>query len=163
MKTKVLMAAVIAGLLVTAGAVSAQGRPGGGERPDFATLDANGDGMITVEELAAVHANRFANMDADGDGAVSLEELIAAANARASAQASQMLERMDENGDGLLQADEMQPPRGPSADRMLSHMDEDGDGMISEEEFDAKAQERGGRGGRGDRGDRGNHGHKGRG
>ena len=110
--------------------------------------------MISLQELQDMQGARFASLDTDGDGAVSLDELTAQAAERASARAARMLEHLDENGDGLLQADEMQDRRGPNPERMLSHLDEDEDGMISEEEFEAMKERRGGRHG---------HGHKGRG
>lgn len=49
------------------------------------TLDANGDGMISFEELIAVHpdvtSDAFNTADASGDGLLSIEELAAAEEA----------------------------------------------------------------------------------
>ncbi len=65
---------------------SAQGGMGGGngdrpQRPDFATLDTDANGTLTLEELNAMAADsdrdmsRFlSRMDADGDSLISLEE-----------------------------------------------------------------------------------------
>jgi Ca2+-binding EF-hand superfamily protein len=39
------------------------------------SLDANGDGKLSQDELPARIADRFALADADGDGSVSKEEL----------------------------------------------------------------------------------------
>ena len=66
----------------------------------------------------------------------------------ATRRAERMISRMDENGDGELQADEM-TRRGLDAERMLSHADTDDDGEISEEEFDAAVEKRGDRGHKG--------------
>lgn len=151
MKTKILMAALLSGLVLTAGAASAENHR---ERPDFATLDANGDGALTLDELQARGAARFAEADANGDGALSAEEMVAAAEARNADRVARMIERHDENGDGLLQQDEL-PTRGQDrAERMFERADANDDGTISEEEFEvAKERMRAHRGnGRKDRG-----------
>ena len=159
MKKTFLMAALLSGVVMAAGAVSAQ--PDQRERPDFATLDTNGDGALTLEELQARGEARFAEMDTDGDGALSAEELIAQANAQAEDRVARMIERMDENGDGALQADEMKPrgDRGErNMDRMFDRMDADEDGVISAEEFAAAQEKMAERGGRHDRGNGRDHG-----
>jgi len=137
------------------------GKPGmAQEAPDFATIDANGDGSITPDELRAMETSRFAEMDTNGDGSLDKDELLAAMTAEASERAGKMLDRMiawnDADGDGALSESEM-----PGKDRgnMLSRADADGDGAISADEFEqamAKHAERGGkRGQRGEGGKRG--------
>ena len=152
MKKRILMIALFSGTVMMAGAVQAQGQRGG---PDFATLDADGDGILTQEEMESRGAARFAEADTDGDGGLSADELTAAAAARAAERTARMLERLDTNGDGLLQQTEMQP-RGDRAGKMFERMDTDGDGGISEAEFDAARarlmERRGERHGQGDRG-----------
>ena len=155
MKRQIFAAALLSGLVMAAGAATAEEHRG--DRPDFAELDLNGDGAISLEELQAHGAARFADVDTNGDGGLSADELIAAANGRAEERAARMIERHDDNGDGILQLDEM-PRRGEDrADRMFDHVDANRDGQISAEEFEA-AKERMGdrRGGRG-------HGPRGRG
>lgn len=148
MKKTLLMAAVLTGLVATAGAASADER---GARPDFATLDANGDGQLTQDELQAQAASRFAAADTNGDGALSAEEMAAAADARAAERVTRMIARLDSNGDGLIQADEMPQRDGDRAARMFDRVDADDDGAISAEEYEAVKERRGGRrhGGRG--------------
>ena len=134
MKTKILMAALLSGLVMTAGAVQAQEQR---ERPDFSTLDLNGDGALTLEEMQARGEARFAEQDANGDGALSADEL----SARAADRAATLIERFDDNGDGLLQLDEMPTRDERRQARMFDRVDADEDGTISAEEFEA-AQER---------------------
>lgn len=134
MKTKIVMAGLMLGLVAMAGAAQAENHR---ERPGFATLDTDGDGFLSMDELQARGAARFADADTDGDGALSEAELIAAANARATERAAEMIARMDDNGDGLLQSDEMRPRGGNMAARMFTRADTDGDGLISEAEFQA--------------------------
>lgn len=57
--------------------------PGGGmRRGGLMRADANGDGVVTREELIADADRRFTALDTDGDGAVSRDEMQAARSAR---------------------------------------------------------------------------------
>ncbi|WP_349539280.1 EF-hand domain-containing protein [Sagittula sp. NFXS13] len=126
-----------------------KGRDGAGPRgmflqEMFAEADANGDGKITEEEMAAAAAQRFSDADTDGDGNLSAEELTAQAQARKAAReaarrearSAAMIERLDTDGDGLLSQEEMSARR--PADRfakMLERLDADKDGALSIEEM----------------------------
>ncbi len=134
MKTKILMAAFLTGLVATAGAVQAQDER---KRPDFATLDLDGDGALTMEEMQPRGEARFAEADSNGDSALSAEELTATINANAADRVAGMIERFDENGDGVLQQDEMSGRNGDRVARMFERVDADGNGAISEEEFES--------------------------
>ena len=79
-----LTSLVIAALTIGAQA-QAQGAMGGGERgerpqrPDFATLDTDTDGFLSVEEIGAMEnvpnlENFMGRMDADSDGQLTEEE-----------------------------------------------------------------------------------------
>mgnify|MGYP001823488639 FL=1 len=129
MKSKILMAALLSGVVLAAGAAQAEDRR---ERPDFATLDLNSDGSLSLEELQAQGDARFADVDTNGDGGLSADELIAAAGDRANDRSARMIERHDENGDGILQLEEMPRRGGDRAERMFEHIDADGDGVISQ-------------------------------
>lgn len=136
----------VAGLLIVAsiGAALAesrddrQGRFGGGERVSFESLDHNGDGEITVEDLTAARDARFADFDANGDGSVSLEEFQAHAAAQASERAAAAFERLDADGDGALSRDvlESQNRRGFNPERLIERLDADDSGSVTQEEFD---------------------------
>lgn len=169
MKNKIVFASVAAALLGTAAFAAGPNGMRGHAPMDFATLDVNGDGSVTLEELESIPATKFAEADTDGDGVLSQAELEAMVSAQmaemATNRAAMMLERMDTDGDGVLSADEMQPAdgRGPAA--MFERVDADGDGVLTEEEFAAAAERMGGHGG--DRGKghgpRGDHGVRGEG
>ncbi len=148
MTKKILMVVLMAGGTMTAGAAQAQG---GADRPDFATLDADGDGAVTQQELTAHRDARFAERDTNGDGALSVEELTAASAEKAAERAAKMLEQRDANGDGLLQQAELEP-RTDRTERMFDRLDADDDGAISVEEFEAIKERRGGGRGHGRRG-----------
>lgn len=73
-----------------------------------AAIDANGDGIITAEEVIAHRdamrlereQRRLQRYDRDGDGVVTVEDYVAAHRER--------LERMDADGDGVITREEMQ-------------------------------------------------------
>lgn len=149
-----VLALAVAGTAIAGAANAFPGGQRGGpgmEMPGFEELDANGDGVVTTEELEAIGAARFAELDTNGDGSVSPEEMQAMmqerANKRMSKGIERMMERLDANEDGVLSEDEL-PQRDPA--KMIEHLDEDGDGAISAEEFEAAKEKRGGRkGGKG--------------
>ncbi|MDT8854098.1 EF-hand domain-containing protein [Paracoccaceae bacterium Fryx2] len=117
------------------------GGPADGPMPmlNFEMLDADKDGKITPAELNAERAARVAKADANGDGKMSVEELAAMElermTAMATARAQGMVARMDSDGDGLLSAAEL--AAGPSRTPIFAHVDTDGDGAISQAEADA--------------------------
>lgn len=141
-KTLLLMTAMAIGF----GVQGAQAQERHGQMPAFEELDANADGVVTLEELEAQAAARFQGVDTDGDGGISAAELLAQREIdeaqRAQDRADQLVERLDDDGDGLIQAEEMADGRR-SLDRMFERVDADEDGAISAEEF-AEAREHGG-------------------
>jgi len=191
MKSRTLIAALAVALGTTAIAVPAfadrgMGRahgmmggmmgPGGpqGMMPDFATLDADGDGTVTEAEVLAWRQSKVAGLDANGDGLLSTEELVAQemaqAQVRAEARVARQIAAQDLDGDGALSAAELMAPPMPM--QLFDRVDANDDGAVSAEEFEAaKAKmaekmrgdrdgERGGRGKDRDerRGERGQHG-----
>ncbi|MDU8909967.1 EF-hand domain-containing protein [Aestuariicoccus sp. MJ-SS9] len=149
---KTLILGTACALFLGLGAVgaSAHGGKGGQRGPDFAMLDADGDGQVTLAELEAHRAARFAEMDADGDGFVTEAELTAHAEAmadeRRAGRIGRMMSRMDADDDGRLSIEELQGRRDPAL--LIERLDSDGDGALSPEEMADMRQMRGGHGGR---------------
>ena len=152
MKRARLMSGVLVAALVMGGAAAyAGGKMGHGVHGmrammSFEEIDANGDGKITKDEIAAMGEMQFGKADTDGDGFLSVEEMNARAlemaKARIEARSARMLERMDADKDGKLSMEEMQAmknkgPRGKMMGRMFDRVDADEDGAISRDEFDA--------------------------
>lgn len=149
MKRAVLISGVTA-IALTLTAISASAKPGGegrgdrGPRVNFEQLDANADGQVTLEEIQAQGAARFAETDTNGDGFISADELNAKTERDIADRVAKMIEKRDENGDGQLSLEEMQPP-AEFAERMFERLDGNDDGVISEEEFaEAKSKRKGG-------------------
>ncbi len=136
----------------------------GGAEMDFATMDADKDGKISKDEMAAFRAARVTAADANGDGMLSVEE-ISAMHIKAMAQsagnmAQRMIERLDSDGDKMLSVAEMM--EGPMPEAMFDRMDTNEDGFIDQAEADAAKAHMMERGkGRGQHGKGGHDGHKG--
>ncbi len=64
-----------------------------------ASLDAEGDGTLTQDEILAHNRVRFDRLDSNADGAISADEF--------SARLVAMFTRMDSNNDGVLAGDEL--------------------------------------------------------
>jgi hypothetical protein len=154
--------AAILGATLTTAALADRGGPGGMGMPigpgpvfDFAGIDADKDGKITRDEIAAHRAARAAALDADKDGKISAAELQAQIEARLAARAADMAARMiemrDTDGDGMLSAAELaEPPLPPMGDMMFDRADANDDGAITEDEVEAMRERMAGRmGGRG--------------
>ena len=66
---------------------------------DATSLDSNGDGALSRDELLSHSKHRFDRLDTNEDGTISANEF--------SARLAAMFTRMDTNEDGLLQGDEL--------------------------------------------------------
>ena len=63
------------------------------------SIDSNGDGQLTRNEVMAHSRTRFDRLDINGDGLVSPDEY--------GARLVNMFARMDTNGNGILEGDEL--------------------------------------------------------
>lgn len=131
-KTTILVAAILVGSGLSAGAQGADGPA------SFAEWDADGDRLLTRAEMRASLLARIDAADSDGDGALSEAELTAWAQPQVAGRIARMIARRDASGDGLLQPDELWPPgREARLDAAFARADADEDGMLSAEEFAA--------------------------
>jgi Ca2+-binding EF-hand superfamily protein len=104
----------------------------------FGALDANGDGAISSEELAAA-ADALKKLDRDGDGQLTRRELMGAAGERPATrpappnaeQARERFNRFDKNGDGKLAQDELPP----FLQNRFDKLDANADGFVDQEEL----------------------------
>lgn len=137
----VMLAALVGASLSTAALAEKgpMGMPMGGPMMNFEELDADKDGKVTKEELAANRAAKFAEADADKDGKLSADEMIAmrdkAEAARKAEMAKAMIARIDTDKDGFVSAAEMDAM--PMMDKMFDRVDDNSDGAISKEEMEA--------------------------
>lgn len=167
-KSELIKITALSGLIAIGGVAASAKTDGEDHRkgPMFETIDANGDGAVTQEEMSAHDAARFAMADADGDGFLTANEMLkvrggkraekmlkkfdkdgngeldeseleAAAEHRGGKRAAKMMEHLDANGDGKLALSEMTARRDPA--KMFERLDEDKNGSLSAEEF-AKAR-----------------------
>ena len=106
----------------------------------LATIDLDGDGALSTEELAQA-GDSLRNLDRNKDGEISTAELKSAARrlsdgiARPSSgggrsDPSEMLARMDRNGDGKITKDEVPE----QMQRRWDRMDRDGNGFLDKDE-----------------------------
>ncbi|NHX28163.1 hypothetical protein HA397_29965, partial [Escherichia coli] len=128
----------------------------------FAAADADGDGVLSAEELASVrpmgqrgehmgrehgeymgrgddddhHGGRHMHGHGDDDyGRSHMRDHDRMTPEQRADRAQRMLDMMDTDGDGALSAEEL--AAGPSAERAFSRLDADGDGNVTLEEFKA--------------------------
>ena len=93
MKKQILIATLLSLTTAAAGTqvLAKQGAGPRHEKPTFEQLDANGDGALTRDELAARGQERFAKADQNGDGVLSADELNARAQERAAKRTAAMI------------------------------------------------------------------------
>lgn len=150
MTKRIVTAALAAALSLGALPLMAQDAPPPPRGPlaNFDVLDANKDGRVTKEEIAAARKAAVEGLDANKDGVLTAEEIttfrMAREGDRVREDVARLMAERDVNGDGRLSAAELAggpgfgPGFGPGIpDRHFARIDTDGDGAISREEADA--------------------------
>lgn len=135
MKITLPLAAALmsAAFLAPAAVQAADGRAG-----FFTEADANKDGTVTKDELAAYQKAEIAGMDANNDGFVTADEMkafiLAKMADRAAAMADKRIGADDKDGDGKLSLAELQ--NDDRMQRMFARLDANGDGTLTKDELD---------------------------
>ena len=126
---------IMAGVLVLAGgaaAIAAVGEKRGrfGHGPHMG-MSGGMMGEIGVGGRGGMMGRGLKNLDADGDGAVTLDEMLA--------KRTPFFNRIDTNGDGVIDAAEIEVEIGQNVSYfttvMFKRLDKDGDGKISKQEY----------------------------
>ncbi|MHA1523255.1 MAG: EF-hand domain-containing protein [Alphaproteobacteria bacterium] len=104
----------------------------------FERLDANSDGVVTLDEVGAMRGgrfdrpDRFDRFDRNGDGTVTKAELEQVLEARLATMRDRILQRFDGNNDGQVTRQEFDA----RATNRFSRFDQNGDGQVTRQEFD---------------------------
>ena len=134
MKQLIYCAAIAAGALSVATTAHAGFRDGSRM---FDRMDANGDGVITQDELKTHREAAFKRLDADSDGLVSTEEQQAARDRsqrmhdRMQGHQGALTDALDTDDDGAISSDEFMAAPYP----MAEGADDNDDGSITKDEF----------------------------
>ena len=103
----------------------------------FDVIDADASGRIERVEFDAMAEIGFSQADINGDGMLSVDELAGsfrvAMEDMAMRRATRTLERRDSDGDGLLALAELDT--GRSLERQFERLDADDDGSLTEQEL----------------------------
>jgi Ca2+-binding EF-hand superfamily protein len=106
------------------------GRDGRGMR--FERADADNSGDITFEEFSAVISTRLGTADANGDGKMTVGEIASEIQRmRSERMAERIVQRFDANGDGMLTLAEIESRQK----KMFALMDRNDDGKIVKDEM----------------------------
>lgn len=124
---KLIVAAALSTTLLAGTALAAQDQP---HRDPLARADANGDGVVTRDEMLADVDARFAQLDANKDGKITGDERKAVAGGR---MGGRMMGRADADGDGAITLDEQRA----QANKRFDRIDTNHDGKIDQAERDA--------------------------
>lgn len=105
----------------------------------FARIDTNGDKVLSPDEMRAYVAGQIAGLDANHDGYLTTDEIAAKmtqmAQEQVASRAAEMLKRADTAGDGKVTVAALAAMPWPM-DRMVDRMLKAGGGKITEATFD---------------------------
>lgn len=108
---------------------------------EFESIDTDDNGYLSLTELrgwtAAKITARFQSRDTDRNGSLSSDEFAAGQSARDAPMANNLFRLADTNSDGQLSSDEFSTMAGDAtaASFHFAAMDSDGDGKVSVEEY----------------------------
>ena len=102
-----MAALALAALAAVAGTALAQDAAAPAPAPP-ATVDTNGDGVLSAAEQSAAARGAFQRMDGDGDGRITVDEMGAMPGASAAGMpsAADRMKAVDTDGDSVLTAQE---------------------------------------------------------
>ena len=103
----------------------------GGGRQMMQSFDTNGDGNLTQAEIDAARAARFGQFDADGDGRLTLGEYEALWLDAMRERMVDGFQRLDDDGDAVVTAEEFTDPFAALVERM----DRNDDGMLNSDDM----------------------------
>jgi len=140
-------AGLVSGVAYAAGPDGGAGAPGGrGGMMRFDRLDTDNSGDVTFEEFSAMLKSRVGEADANKDGKITVDELAAEIEKiRAERVAQRLIDRFDTNGDGMLTAGEVDSRQ----EKMFALLDKNDDGKIEKDEMPQRKGHRWGHGGGG--------------
>jgi Ca2+-binding EF-hand superfamily protein len=127
---QLIPAAALCATLLAGSALASQDQQ---RRDPLARADANGDGIVTREEMLADVDARFAKLDANHDGKITPEERQIFAE---GTRGGRMMGRTDANGDGTITLEEQHA----QANKRFDRIDTNHDGKIDQAERDAAMQ-----------------------
>ena len=126
---QLIPAAALCATLLAGSALASQDQQ---RRDPLARADANGDGIVTREEMLADVDARFAKLDANHDGKITPEER----QVFAEGTRNRAVNRGDVNGDGTITLEEQHA----RANKRFDRIDTNHDGKIDQAERDAVMQ-----------------------
>ena len=149
MKTTLTLVCLLGACAVTPALAQTGGQTGGMDKTQMMVdhsmkmMDANGDGMISMDERAAACKAMFTAADTNGDGMLSADELTAmntknmadmnmpADPAKTAMMVKAKIKMTDTNGDGMVSMAE----EDAASQAMFMKADANKDGMLSAQEM----------------------------
>ncbi len=94
------------------------------------TVDADGDGAVTLAEIEDFKAAQLSSADSDADGALNIEEFDTIYRALTRSRMVDMFQDFDEDGDGVISTAELDD----RVNSIVERMDRNGDGALTQED-----------------------------